>query len=63
MSFRIYLQIFMISQVTLYRIGALMKILVVDAQGGGIGKQLVTAIKKNFPDAASIWRKPFKIRT
>lgn len=29
-----------------------MKILVVDAQGGGIGKQLVTAIKKNFPDAA-----------
>mgnify|MGYP003405584674 FL=1 len=42
----------MISQVTLYRIGALMKILVVDAQGGGIGKQLVTAIKKNFPDAA-----------
>ncbi len=26
-----------------------MKILVIDAQGGGIGKQLVIAIKQNFP--------------
>lgn len=29
-----------------------MKILVIDAQGGGIGKQLVTAIKQNFPLAS-----------
>lgn len=28
-----------------------MKILVIDAQGGGIGKQLVAEIKKNLPDA------------
>ena len=28
-----------------------MKILVIDAQGGGIGKQLVTAIKRELPDA------------
>lgn len=28
-----------------------MKILVIDAQGGGIGKQLVSAIKENVPDA------------
>ena len=28
-----------------------MKILVIDAQGGGIGKQLVTAIKREIPDA------------
>ena len=28
-----------------------MKILVIDAQGGGIGKQLVAAIKENIPDA------------
>lgn len=27
----------------------LMDILVIDAQGGGIGRQLVSAIKKNFP--------------
>lgn len=27
-----------------------MNILVIDAQGGGIGKQLVTAIKQNMPD-------------
>lgn len=27
-----------------------MNILVIDAQGGGIGKQLVSAIKKMFPD-------------
>lgn len=27
-----------------------MNILVIDAQGGGIGKQLITAIKKNIPD-------------
>jgi len=26
-----------------------MKILIIDAQGGGIGKQLVTAIKQNIP--------------
>ena len=26
-----------------------MNILVMDAQGGGIGKQVITAIKKNFP--------------
>ena len=26
-----------------------MNILVIDAQGGGIGKQLVSAIKKNMP--------------
>ena len=28
-----------------------MNILVIDAQGGGIGRQLVTAIKANRPDA------------
>ena len=28
-----------------------MKILVIDAQGGGVGKQLVTAIRQNIPDA------------
>lgn len=28
-----------------------MKILVIDAQGGGIGKQLVSAIKENIPNA------------
>lgn len=28
-----------------------MKILVIDAQGGGIGKQIVTAIRKNIPSA------------
>lgn len=28
-----------------------MNIVVIDAQGGGIGKQLVCAIKKNIPDA------------
>lgn len=28
-----------------------MNILVIDAQGGGIGKQLVTAIRQNFPQA------------
>lgn len=27
-----------------------MNILVIDAQGGGIGKQIVSAIKKNHPD-------------
>ena len=38
-----------------------MNILVIDAQGGGIGKQLVSAIKKNMPkvyihrDAAAIF--------
>lgn len=29
-----------------------MKILVIDAQGGGIGKQLVAAIKENMPSAS-----------
>ena len=29
----------------------MMKILVIDAQGGGIGKQLITAIKKEMPDS------------
>lgn len=29
-----------------------MNILVIDAQGGGIGRQVVTAIKKNFPEQA-----------
>lgn len=28
-----------------------MKVLVIDAQGGGIGRQLVSAVKKNLPDA------------
>lgn len=28
-----------------------MEILVIDAQGGGVGKQLVTAIKQNIPKA------------
>lgn len=28
-----------------------MKILVVDAQGGGIGRQVVTAVRENIPDA------------
>lgn len=27
-----------------------MELLVIDAQGGGIGKQLVSALKQNFPD-------------
>lgn len=27
-----------------------MNILVIDAQGGGLGKQVITALKKNFPD-------------
>ena len=26
-----------------------MNILVIDAQGGGIGRQVITAIKKSFP--------------
>ena len=29
-----------------------MNILVIDAQGGGIGKQAVSAIRKNYPDAS-----------
>lgn len=29
-----------------------MNILVIDAQGGGIGRQVITAIKKNFPKQA-----------
>lgn len=29
-----------------------MRILVIDAQGGGIGKQLISAIKQELPDAA-----------
>ena len=28
-----------------------MKILIIDAQGGGMGKQLVSAIKEEFPSA------------
>ena len=28
-----------------------MKILVIDAQGGGLGKQVVTAVKQSFPEA------------
>lgn len=28
-----------------------MKLLVIDAQGGGFGKQLVNAVKHNFPEA------------
>lgn len=28
-----------------------MNILVIDAQGGGIGRQVVSAVRKNFPDA------------
>ncbi|WP_300276903.1 DUF3842 family protein [Peptacetobacter sp.] len=28
-----------------------MKVLIIDAQGGGIGKQLIIEIKKNFPKA------------
>ena len=28
-----------------------MNILIIDAQGGGIGKQLVSAVKKNIPEA------------
>lgn len=31
-----------------------MKILVIDAQGGGIGRQLVSAIKENMPSASVI---------
>jgi len=27
-----------------------MKILVIDAQGGGLGKQIITSIKKDYPD-------------
>ena len=29
----------------------IMNILVIDAQGGGIGKQIVSAVKQNIPDA------------
>ena len=29
-----------------------MNILVIDAQGGGIGRQIITAVKKNFPEKA-----------
>lgn len=29
-----------------------MNILIIDAQGGGIGKQLVLAVKKNMPDVS-----------
>ena len=29
-----------------------MKILVIDAQGGGVGRQLITAIKQNIPKAS-----------
>lgn len=29
-----------------------MNILVIDAQGGGVGRQLVTAIKQNIPDVS-----------
>jgi len=29
-----------------------MKVLIIDAQGGGIGRQLVTAVKKAAPEAA-----------
>ena len=29
-----------------------MNILIIDAQGGGIGKALVTAVRKNLPDAS-----------
>ena len=29
-----------------------MNILIIDAQGGGIGRQLVAAVKKNMPEAA-----------
>ena len=28
-----------------------MNILIIDAQGGGIGRQLVSAVKENIPDA------------
>ena len=28
-----------------------MKILIIDAQGGGMGRQLVTSVKKEFPQA------------
>ena len=28
-----------------------MNILIIDAQGGGIGKQLVASVRKNLPDA------------
>ena len=28
-----------------------MKILIIDAQGGGIGKQVILAVKQNMPDA------------
>ena len=28
-----------------------MKILVMDAQGGGLGKQIVSSVKKDYPDA------------
>ena len=30
-----------------------MKILVIDAQGGGLGKQLIAAIKEKMPNAAA----------
>ncbi len=32
--------------------GGIMNILIIDAQGGGVGKQLVSAIKKELPEAA-----------
>ncbi len=31
-----------------------MNVLVIDAQGGGIGKQLITAIKKRFSDSVNV---------
>ncbi len=31
-----------------------MKILIIDAQGGGIGRQLTAAVKQQYPDAAVI---------
>ena len=31
-----------------------MKILVIDAQGGGLGKQLITKIKKDIPELTVI---------
>ena len=37
-------------QFRIQKIGDTMNILVMDAQGGGLGKQIITTIKKDYPD-------------
>ena len=42
----------MITNLVYIRRPTVMNILIIDAQGGGIGRQLVDAIKQNIPDAS-----------